>query len=299
MALVAKLEIKYGLNVCLVVIGLNKATYYRQRDKCPSSFRDKYWQIEKIVRKILRKNPAYGYRRLLKALKREGVKINHKTLKKLLKAAKINLKRRIKRRRKSAVETILGELGEKVNLVRQLTAYRLFQVVCADFTRIVFARGKRHTWLIIYLEAVSKKVLGYGIGPATTANALIAYRQARRFLKRKGVRFNKVYVHQDQGVQFTAYDYVGQLAKDKVNISFSRKGRFEDNPEMEAFNGRFKDEWKDELYEAGTNGEAKKIVVKAISYYNKNRIHSALSDCSPDEFITRQKGKAKNTLKKR
>jgi len=278
----------------LAVIGLNKATYYRHRDKCPSSFRDKYWEIEKAVRKILHQNPAYGYRRLLKALKRQGIKINHKTLKKLLKAAKINLKRRIKRKRKSAVEVILEELGEKVNLIRQLTDVKLYQVICADFTRIVFARGKRSTWLVPYLEAVSKKVIGYKVGPATTANALIAYRKARGFLKRKGVKLNKVYVHQDQGTQLTAYDYVGQLAKDKVNISFSRKGRFEDNPEMEAFNGRLKDEWKDELYEAETFREVEKIVAKAISYYNRGRIHSALGDCSPDEFIAHQKNKAKN-----
>jgi transposase InsO family protein len=251
------------------------------------------------VRKILRKNPAYGYRRLLKALRREGIKINHKTLKKLLKASKINLKRRIKHRRRSAVEVILDELGEKVNLIRRLTEVRLFQIICTDFTRIVFARGRRYSWLIAYLEVVSKKVLSYEVGPATTAQALIAYRRARRFLKRKGVKFDRVYVHQDQGVQFTAYDYIGQLANDRLNISFSRKGRFEDNPDMEAFNGRFKDEWKDELYEAGTAREMKKIVARAISYYNKRRIHLALGDCSPDEFIARQESEAKNTLKKR
>lgn len=282
------------------IVGLSKATYYRQKGKCPSSFRNKYWELEKAVRKILRKNPAYGYRRLLKALRREGIKINHKPLKKLLKAAKISLKRRIRRRRKSVIEALLNELGEKVNLVRQMAKVELFQVIYTDFTRIVFSRGKRSTWLVPYLESASKKVIGYKIGPATTSNALIAYRKARGFLKRKGVKLNKVYIHQDQGSQFTAFDYVGQLAKDKFNISFSRKGRFEDNPEMEAFNGRFKDEWKDELYEAETFAELEKIVAKAISYYNKDRIHSALGDCSPDEYLKiRQKGETKTSLKKR
>ena len=109
-------------------------------------------------------------------------------------------------------------------------------MIFCDFTRIVYAHGKRIAWLVVYLEAVSKKVVGYKRGKATTRNALIAYRRASRFLKRKGVKLNQVYVHQDQGTQFTAYDYIGQLARDGVNPSFSRKGRFEDNPEMEAFN---------------------------------------------------------------
>ena len=97
----------------------------------------------------------------------------------------------------------------------------LFQVVFSDFTRIVYARGKRSIWLIIYIEAVSKKVIGYKLGAATTANALIAYRSARQFLKRKGVKLIKCYFH-----------------------------------------------------------------------------HDHLGDCSPDEYITHQKNKARTTLKK-
>lgn len=277
---------------------MNKQSYYNNRDKCPSTFRNKYREIEKAVRRILKKNPAYGYRRLLKALRREDKVINHKTLKKLLKDSKIKLKRRYRHHRRSGVEEILSELGDKVNLVKKLTKIKLFQVVFSDFTRIVYARGKRAIWLIIYIEAVSKKVIGYKLGKATTANALIAYRQARGFLKRKAVKLTKCYFHQDQGTQFTAYAYVGLLAKDGINISFSRRGHFEDNPEMEAFNGRFKDEWKDELFEAGTEVEVMRIVVKAISYYNKGRIHSALGDCSPDEYIAHQTNKAKTTLRK-
>lgn len=283
----------------MALVGLTKQSYYNNRDKRPGSFRNKYRRVEKVIRKILRKNPWYGYRRIKIALKKQGIIINHKALRNLLKAANIKLMRRYRRKSKSGVEVILEELGDKVNLVKKLTNIKLFQVVFTDFTEIVFAYGKRTTWLIVYLEAVSKKVIGYGLGRATTKNALIAYRQARWFLKRKGVNLNRVYVHQDQGTQFTAYDYVGQLAKDGITPSFSRKGHFEDNPEMEAFNGQFKKEWKDELYEAATDIETNQIVSKAISYYNKGRIHSALGDYSPDEFIKiHQKRKAKNTLKK-
>lgn len=280
----------------MALAGLSKQSYYNNKDKCPSSFRNKYRRVEKEIRKILRKNPWYGYRRIKKSLKKKKIIINHKALKKLLKAANIKLKRRYKRRRRSGVEEILEYLGEKVNLIKRLSRIKLFQVIFCDYTRITYAYGKKVIWLIVYLEAVSKKVIGFKAGEATTKNALTAYRNVRRYLKRKGISLNKVYIHQDQGTQFTAYGYVGQLTKDWINPSFSRKGRFEDNPEMEAFNGQFKKEWKDELYEAVTEIEVKKIVEKAISYYNKVRIHSALGDCSPDEFIKiHQKREAKKS----
>jgi len=250
-----------------------------------NSFRDKYKGIEKLVREIIRKNPSYGYRRILKALRKEGKIINHKTLKKLLKISKIKLIRKIRHRRKSGVEVILEELGEHVNLVKKLDVIELFQVVFGDITQIVYGNGKGVTWLMVYLEAVSKKVLGYRVGDATTRNVLVAYRIARNFLKRRGVKLNKVYFHQDQGSQFTSYNYIGELIRDGVNISFSRKGHFEDNAEMESFYGRFKEEVRDELYEVKIFDEVKKVVKEKILYYNKDRIHSSLGDFSPDEFI--------------
>lgn len=190
---------------------------------------------------------------------------------------------------------ILEKIGENVNLVKKLRKIKLFKVVFADLTRIVYNSGKGIIWLTVYLEAVSKKVLGYKVGEANTENVLVAYRKAINFLKRKGVKLNKVYFHQDQGSQFTSYNYIGELIKDGVNVSFSRKGHFEDNPEMESFYGRFKEECRDELYEARIFDEVKKIVKMRILYYNRDRIHSSLGDFSPDEFIKiYQNRRAKN-----
>jgi len=42
-----------------------------------------------------------------------------------------------------------------------------------------------------------------------------------------------------------------------VSLSYSRKGKFEDNPEMESFFGRFKDEWKKVIFEAQEEKEVR------------------------------------------
>jgi len=71
--------------------------------------------------------------------------------------------------------------------------------------------------------------------------------------------------------------------QDQVSLSYSKKGKPEDNPEIESFIDRFKDEWKKVIFESQTEKEVKTIVKKAIGYYNKGRIHNN-HGCSPFEF---------------
>lgn len=106
-------------------------------------------------------------------------------------------------------------------------------------------------------------------------------------------------VHQDQGTQFKSYEYAGALLKDGVSLSYSRKGHFEDNPEMESFFGRFKDEWRDEIFELETLDEVIKFVKRKKYYYNNYRIHSTHKKYSPNEFIRIQKRRKAGTLLKK
>lgn len=133
----------------------------------------KYKRIEKAIRDILTDNPGYGYRRIKTALEKANHKVNHKALRKLLVETKLGFfQRKNRKKRKSGIERILEELGAKVNLVKQLTQIKLFQVLFTDFTELVYAYGRKKTQLIVYLEAVSKKILGDHIGPGTSESAL-------------------------------------------------------------------------------------------------------------------------------
>ena len=260
----------------------------------------KYKKIERAIRKILLRNPGYGYRRLLTALEKENHIINHKTLRKLLIETKLGfLQRRNRKKRKSGIKKILEELGAKVNLVKQLIQIKLFQVLFTDFTELVYAYGKKKTWLIVYLEAISKKIIGDNIGPGTSKSALKAYHKAKKYLRSQKVKLENVIVHQDQGSQFKSYDYVGILLKDEISLSYSRKGHFEDNPEMESFFGRFKDEWRDEIFEIETFDEVIKFAKGKIFYYNNYRIHSNHGKYSPNEFIRIHKRRKARTLLKK
>jgi len=65
-------------------------------------------------------------------------------------------------------------------------------------------------------------------------------------------------------------------------LSNSRKGRPSDNPEIESFFGRFKNEWREVFGEAENLEELKLPGGQTISYHNHDRIHSKLNGQSPD-----------------
>lgn len=208
----------------------------------------------------------------------------------LLKTWGISLRRKIVKKTLSGIESILMFLGGRVNAVKRLAEAELMipgRVVYTDFTEIVFKGGLDKVYLLPYLEHASRKIIGYTVARRPTTEAvLIALRKAIVTLKRWKIDLTHTYFHQDQGSVFKAYEYVGTIVqKLKALISFSRVGTPEDNPEMEAFFGRFKDEWKRVFYEAETEEEVRHLISQAISYYNTKRIHSIHKDKSPDEFL--------------
>lgn len=232
---------------------------------------------------------SYGYRRIRDELKKQKITINHKVLKKLLKIWELTIKRNIRRREKSGIEKILEFLGGGANILKTLKARKEIlplRVLQTDFTRILYDGGKRQLWLCPFLDNLTKIVLGYALGiSANTMVALSGYKMAREFLKKEGINPDEVVVHEDRGSCFTSYEYVGELTRDGITLSYSDKGKPGDNAEMESFNGRFKDEWKKVFLEAKSEMEVLILVREAIEYYNNRRIHSKLGGMSPLEYL--------------
>ena len=90
--------------------------------------------------------------------------------------------------------------------------------------------------------------------------------------------------HQDQGSQYTSYDYIDMVLKDKMVLSYSTPGTPTENPGQESFFGRLKDEKKHEFLEMETFEEIKKLISKRISYYNNRRLHTSINLKSPKKF---------------
>jgi len=215
--------------------------------------------------------------------KEQGIIINHKPLKKLLKIWNLSHKRRIKSPSPSPLAQHIKDLGSQANLVAKLDQVPPFRVIFTDFTEITCMFGK--IYLIIFSDKTSKRITGWSVGfHKDTENALRGYAMTKRYLKRMNVNLSTIIVHQDQDSVFTGYEYAGTLLNDGISLSFTQQG-FKDNPYMESCIGHFKDEYQDQIQEARTIEEARKITRRCINDWNRKRIHSALKGRSPDEFL--------------
>lgn len=244
----------------------------------------KYQRLKPAVEKIISHHSSYGYRRIQIELRKLGIVINDKPLKKLLKIWHLSYARRIKRPKPSQIAKDIAELGAKANLVARIKNPRPFQIILTDFTRIVV--NNKIFWLILFTDQAVKKIVGWNISTrADTESALKALKKVCRYLKRiKKVDIGKVIIHQDQGAVFTGYEYAGSVINKGMQLSFTKNG-FKDNPYMETCNGHFKQEYMHFIQEANNETELQKIVARCIKDWNEKRIHSALKGRSPDEFI--------------
>lgn len=92
------------------------------------------------------------------------------------------------------------------------------------------------------------------------------------------------FASQDQGSQYTSYDYVDIVLKAGFTLSYSTPGTPTENPGQESFFGRLKDESRDEFQEMETFEELKKLIDSKMSYYNNRRLHTSLKLQSPKKF---------------
>ena len=91
-------------------------------------------------------------------------------------------------------------------------------------------------------------------------------------------------LHSDRGSQYASYYYQALLGKRGILCSMSRKGNCWDNAVMESFYRTLKVELiYQRKYE--TRIEAQRDIFEYIEiFYNRERLHSSLGYCSPEEY---------------
>jgi putative transposase len=218
------------------------------------------------------KMPSYGYRRLTKALQRQGFVVNGKRVRRLMKLMGIEA---IYQKPNTSKAHPSHEIYPY--LLRDVEVTRPGQVWCTDLTYIPMRKG--FLYLTVIMDWYSRYVLAWRLSNTMEAEGCAAA------LSEALQRFPAPEIHNsDQGSQFTSKEYVGLLLSHQVKVSMDGRGRYFDNIFVERL-------WRTVKYEEvylhayNSPAEARASLAAYFRFYNEERLHQALGYQTPAEVF--------------
>jgi putative transposase len=233
----------------------------------------------RIGRIFAARRRAYGSPRVHAELGREGRRHSRRRVERLMREMGLSA-RRGRRRPPPRTTDSRHDLPVAPNLLdRNFAAERPDTVWLADISYLPTGEG----WL--YLAAIedlaTREIVGWSMADHLRAglcvDALVMALQRRR------PEPGGLVHHSDRGVQYASKPYREVLGRHGIKQSMSRRGNCLDNAPMESFFASLKKEHVHQV-RFRTRAEARAAVFEYVEiFYNRQRLHSALSYRTPAE----------------
>lgn len=255
--------------------GVSRASYYRHLVEAAPDEAEMAMQVA-IQEVVLAHHQRYGYRRVTMELHRRGMQVNHKRVLRIMQEDQLLA---IRHRKYILTSDSQHEHEVYVNLAARMTLSGVDQLWIADIT---FIRLKvEFVFLAVVIDRYSRKVIGWSLD--RTLAARVAVTALRQAVTRRQPPPAVVH-HSDRGVQYACSDYVAELKANHMVPSMSRPANPYDNAFCESFMKTLKQE---EIYchQYRNFQELSEHLEEFIeTYYNRQRLHSALGYRTPEEF---------------
>jgi putative transposase len=256
--------------------GVSRAGYYRHlgphREKRDDA------DLRDLIQRIALANRRYGYRRIAHELRRRGLTVNMKRVRRLTRED--NLLSQRARPFVPATTMSRHDFGVVPNLTRGLVPTGVDQIWVADITYVRLAEG--FVYLAAILDAFSRKVVGWAIDD--TLEASLAIEALDMALATRNPPPMSLIHHSDQGVQYACNAYQKRLETRKIFASMSRVGNPYDNAKAESFMKTLKAEEVSAKIYLDLADARRQIGAFIDTVYNQKRLHSALGYKPPVEF---------------
>ena len=250
------------------LLGISRGSYYYE--PCPETLEN--LRLMRRLDELHLERPVYGSRRLTVMLWREGWRVNHKRVQRLLRVMGIEAiypKRSLSQ----------AAAGQEIYpyLLEDLEISGPNQVWCADVTYVPMAYG--FLYLVAVMDWWSRFVLAWALSNSLDAEFCVrAWEQALRTGSQVPLISNT-----DQGAQFTSSAFIDAVESAGVEVSMDGRGRWLDNRFVERL-------WRSAKYEEiyladyGDGLAAERGLGRWFEDYNRQRPHQALRNATPAEM---------------
>jgi len=156
------------------------------------------------------------------------------------------------------------------------------QMVETDITYLIYGKhNSKKAYLSTMKDACTHQILSYVLSDSLKENFVLE--TVDNLLKNHGSQLSKnVVCHSDQGVHYSAQEYVKKLKKYNIKRSMSRRSNCWDNAPQESFFGHMKDEIN--ITDCNTFAELKYCIDDYMDYYNNDRYQWKLCKMTPNEY---------------
>jgi len=228
-------------------------------------------ELKRQIEAVLSDNPAYGHKRIALELK-----LNKKRIRRVMKKYGLKPYRMHGRKPRKKDDEGKAAVEDEINIYRLLCPIRPGIVWVSDFTYIKF--NERFIYMATIMDMYTREIVGIAVSRFHDKNLVMEAFMDAEWKTGK----HPVYLHSDQGSEYTSDDYKLYVKALGIKLSYAKKGSPWQNGFQESFYGKFKVDLG-EVDRFETLGELIEAIYQTIHYYNTKRKHTILK-MSPAEF---------------
>ena len=276
-AIIGALRNKYSLPSLLSALRISRSSYYYQVKT--EKNRDKYYDYRERIQGIFEENyRCYGYRRIHTALKKEGLRLSEKVIRRLMKQAGLYAVCHQKRHYSSYQGELTPEVPNILN--RDFHASQPNEKWLTDITEFSIPAGK--VYLSPIIDCFDGVPVCWSIGTSPNAALTNGMLDKAISLLKNG---EHPIVHTDRGCHYRWPSWIHRMETAGLQRSMSKKGCSPDNSACEGFFGRMKNEMFYGFSWANVSAtEFIQAIENYMVWYREKRIKNTLGGLSPLEY---------------